>query len=79
MSITFTSGGPVLNLLLWVALRLHFHDPLQSEQPSLDCPFFEKSTLDVYILQIPLCTILFCNTFFLIWIMVVRNIATQTQ
>ena len=73
------AGGPVVNLLLWLALRLHFHDPHQYDHLGLDCPFFEKSQLDVYILQIPLCTILFCNTFFLIWIMVVRKLLSLTK
>jgi len=65
-------GGPILNLLIWMVLRLHLHDPeTLMEDPTIDCPFFEKTTVDIYLCELPLFVILFFNTFFLIWIMVI--------
>jgi hypothetical protein len=37
------------------------------------CPFFEKTELD-YVYEVPSCIILICNTFFLIWIIMVSHI-----
>ena len=65
-------GGPILNLLVWMVLRLHLHDPeTVTEDPTIDCPFFDKTMVDIYVFELPLFIILFFNTFFLIWIMVV--------
>jgi len=64
-------GGPVLNLMIWVALRLYMHDPGPEEEVLINCPFFEKTNVDSYVFEIPLFAILFSNTFFLIWIMVI--------
>ena len=70
------AGGPVLNLLVWVGLRLYMHEP--DVEVLINCPFFEKTTVDSYVFEIPLFAILFSNTFFLIWIMVVRKLLTLT-
>ena len=72
----YLAGGPVLNLLIWVALRLYMHDPGPEEEVLINCPFFEKTNVDSYVFEIPLFAILFSNTFFLIWIMVVRKLLT---
>ena len=68
----FDAGGPILNLAIWVCARLHQHqpDPDIEEDFLLNCPFFQNSSADV-IFEIPIFAILFVNTFFLIWIMVV--------
>ena len=71
-----SAGGPVLTLLLWVGLRLYMHEP--DVEVLINCPFFEKTTVDSYVFEIPLFAILFSNTFFLIWIMVVRKLLTLT-
>ena len=64
-----------MNLLIWMVLRLHLHDPeTLMEDPTIDCPFFEKTTVDIYLCELPLFVILFFNTFFLIWIMVVSKL-----
>lgn len=68
----------MLNLLVWVALRLYTHDPGPEDEVLVNCPFFEKTNVDIYVGEIPLFAILFFNTFFLIWIMVVRKLLTLT-
>ena len=65
-------GGPVLNLAIWVGLRILTYDPNRSKDIIKDCPFFEKNEVDFYICEIPIFCILVCNSFFLIWIMVVN-------
>ena len=42
------------------------------------CPFFEKTELD-YVYEVPSCFILICNTFFLIWIIMVSLIFLYIQ
>ena len=42
------------------------------------CPFFEKSEID-YVYEVPSCIILICNTFFLIWIIMVSLICQYNQ
>ena len=61
----------MLNLLVWVALRLYMHDPASPDGQLVNCPFFAKTSVDFYLCELPLFAILFFNTFFLIWIMVV--------
>ena len=68
----------MLNLLVWVALRLYMHDPASPDGQLVNCPFFAKTSVDFYLCELPLFAILFFNTFFLIWIMVVRKLLTLT-
>ena len=69
----------MLNLLVWVALRLYMHDPASPDGQLVNCPFFAKTSVDFYLCELPLFAILFFNTFFLIWIMVVRKLLSLTK
>jgi len=67
----FGCGGPVLNIGVWIALRIIYYDPSNTEDVIENCPFFETNGVDFYVCEIPILLILICNTFFLIWIMVI--------
>ena len=62
------SGGPVLNMAIWIWLRILTYDP-NLEDLIKDCPFIEKNEVDFFVCEVPIFFILLCNTFFLIWIM----------
>jgi len=64
-------GGPVLNIGIWICVRLINYEPADSDYIIKDCPFFEKMDLDFFLCELPIIIILCCNTFFLIWIMMI--------
>ena len=39
----------------------------------INCPFFEDNEIDFFVYNIPVFILLTCNTFFLVWIMLVRE------
>ena len=65
-------------MLVWVVLRLCYHRNNESNIIMKSCPFFEKTELD-YVYEVPSCIILICNTFFLIWIIMVSLICIYIQ
>jgi len=67
------SGGPLMNITVWIFLRLHFYSPNNADDIIKDCPFFEATEVDLFVCEIPILFILILNTFFLIWIMVVSS------
>jgi len=69
--IMFGCGGPIFNMAIWVGLRIFTYNSNNSEDVIKNCPFFEKNEVDFFICEIPIFFILICNTFFLIWIMVI--------
>ena len=60
-------------MLVWVVLRLCYHTNNKSNIIMKSCPFFDKTELD-YVYEVPSCIILICNSFFLIWIIMVSLI-----
>ena len=60
-------------MFVWAVLRLVYHTNKTSSISMRSCPFFEKTDLD-YVYEVPSCIILVCNTFFLLWIIVVSKI-----
>jgi len=69
--IIFGCGGPIVNIAIWVGLRVLSYEPNGKNDIIKDCPFIEKKELDFFIFEIPIVFILICNSFFLIWIMVI--------
>jgi hypothetical protein len=65
----FTSGGPVLNMAIWICLRILTYDQNLQDDLIKGCPFIEKNEVDFFVCEVPIFLILLCNTFFLIWIM----------
>jgi len=63
----FGVGGPIVNTLLWLLLRLYEHNYDQCDQKK--CMFMDETPIDLWLMQVPMLVILFWNTFFLIWIM----------
>ena len=71
----------------WVLLKHHSHHKMDSvgaeedtsEQEKkmvlyykiINCPFFEDNEIDFFVYNIPVFLLLTCNTFFLVWIMLV--------
>ena len=72
----FMLGGPVINMGVWIVLRVITYDPSTAHDVIKNCPFFETNRVDFYVCEVPILFILICNTFFLISIMVVRIIAS---
>ena len=62
-------GTPSLNMMLWAGLRFSFDERNTKVK---HCFLMEKSEWDL-VTNIPCIIILICNTFFLIWIMLVRK------
>ena len=69
--LTYFTGGPLVNITIWIFLRIHFYKPNNANDIIKDCPFFEVTQVDFFACEIPIFFILIINTFFLIWIMVV--------
>eukprot|EP00090_Calanus_glacialis_P008808 TRINITY_DN17144_c0_g1_i1.p1 TRINITY_DN17144_c0_g1~~TRINITY_DN17144_c0_g1_i1.p1 ORF type:complete len:483 (-),score=95.59 TRINITY_DN17144_c0_g1_i1:231-1679(-) len=83
----FGWGTPLLNMAAWVLLKHQSHHQLdsvgaeedQSEQEKkmvlyykiINCPFFEDNEIDFFVYNIPVFLLLTCNTFFLVWIMLI--------
>ena len=71
------SGGPILNILVWVSLRLHDHNKgfkrLEEIEEASECLFMEETQVDRWVMQAPMLVILAFNTIFLFWIMSVRQ------
>ena len=65
----FGLGVPVLNTLLWFALRLHYATDTSKQQ----CAFTKDMQVDFWTIQCPMLVILFWNTFFLVWIIMVSS------
>ena len=65
-------------MLVWVVLRLCYHTNNRSNIIMKSCPFFDKTELD-YVYEVPSCIILMCNTFFLIWIIMVSPFCQYIQ
>ena len=63
-------GAPFLNMMLWAGLIFSFDERNMKVK---HCFLMEKSEWDL-VTNIPCIIILIFNTFFLIWIMMVRNI-----
>ena len=70
--------GPVLNMAIWIVLRMATYDPSITDVIK-NCAFFETNNVDFYVCEVPILFILICNTFFLIWIMVVRNLPPKRE
>jgi len=64
-------GGPVINMGVWIVLRVITYDPSTAHDVIKNCPFFETNRVDFYVCEVPILFILICNTFFLISIMVI--------
>ena len=80
-------GAPLLNMGVWVLLKYKSHHQLDIMEPVEDtseeekkmalyykiinCPFFEDNEIDFFVYNIPVFLHLTCNTFFLVWIMLV--------
>ena len=62
----------MLNMGVWIVLRVITYDPSTAQDVIKNCPFFETNGVDFYVCEVPILFILICNTFFLISIMVVR-------
>ena len=74
----FGLGVPILNTLLWFALRLHGQgaEPAREEggeEEFHECIFMSEKQVDVWVMQVPMLIILVFNTFFLIWIISVSQ------
>ena len=69
----FLTGGPVINMAIWIGLRIIAYDPSTADDVIKNCPFFETNGVDFYVCEVPILFFLICNTFFLIWIMVVSS------
>ena len=67
----YSLGGPLINMAIWVGLRILTYDSNGNEDIIKNCPFIETNEVDFIVFEIPIFFILICNTFFLIWIMVV--------
>ena len=62
----------MLNMGVWIVLRVITYDSSTAQDVIKNCPFFETNGVDFYVCEVPILFILICNTFFLISIMVVR-------
>ena len=71
----FLTGGPIMNIAIWIWLRIFTYDSMNNEDVIKDCPFFETNGVDFFTCEVPIPFILICNIFFLIWIMVVSIFA----
>jgi len=69
--IIFGCCGPIMNIAIWVGLRILTYDANSKEDTIKNCPFFEQNEVDFFVCEIPIFFILICNSFFLIWIMVI--------
>ena len=69
----FLPGGPVINMAIWIGLRIITYHPSSADDVIKNCPFFEANGVDFYVCEVPILFFLICNTFFLIWIMGVSN------
>ena len=69
----FLTGCPVINMAIWILLRILLYDPSNSNDFIRNCPFFETNGVDFFVCEVPIIFILICNTFFLIWTMVVSK------
>ena len=74
-------------MCVWVLLKYQSHqllDTMGEEEDSseedkkmilyykiINCPFFEDNEIDFFVYNIPVFLLLTCNTFFLVWIMLV--------
>ena len=70
----YFTGVPVINIAIRIGLRVYTYHPRSNDDVIKNCPFFETNGVDFYICEVPILFILICNTFFLIWIMVVSTL-----
>ena len=74
--ILFGWGSPILNILVWFAMRVYDHSSRtegEGDIEQFECLFMDEKPFDFWVIQAPMLVLLSWNTFFLIWIMWVRN------
>jgi len=80
-------GSPLVNIFIWAFIRYFTHAvPDPSDNSDVDashnpeklvilqiyeCPFFAENDIDLLLYNVPVFILLSCNTFFLIWIMII--------